>query len=383
MSAAAPAAPAVSLTSFKYVPNKLVSMHDGKHSTTKVGYAADMIPILTEFGLDPKRTEKVLKLTGSMIAGSAVTAALIKSFKPNDINIWVRTERFEQFHTIKDGVTLVDSEGCIFASATNGLRHHVLETLLTESGYSPDNDDLTVSYIVGLQSLPTIDSIRNYRKDDKKVNLLYTRMPLSKVLDDFDLSICCCWWQGDDIYTRFPMSLLRRELWLCDSHVCDLRDASTSERMRAYRFERIQKYIERGFTPTAATQHRMDNYLRTLKPTPSVALGAAAGAGAGAAAPKATDGVCTACKDTLMEVFHCLSDADAAHLDRKTTTDGVCSLCKMEVNRAPSDAPAALLEPKPVVAKKQVRAGAGAGASTDADVDMETHHPVCTCGCAE
>jgi hypothetical protein len=324
MSAAAPAP-----IRHTFLLNRLCSKQDmAAHAQPALlGGPRDMEHVLAEFGLDLRKTQVAVARTGAMIAGSAVTAALTKMFMPNDIDIWVRLEADERLAPIKDGVRILDHEQRAHNSATNCLRLSTLDALLTESGYKVDSTVSTDHYYRGMTA-SLIHDVTNYIKDGKRVQLISTKLPLSKMLDDFDLSICCCWWQGDDIFCRYPLSLLRREMWLCGDHVADLDMIKPSR--KAHRFRRIQKYIERGFTPSAALKVSVDNYLRTLKPKSAVA-GAGVGAGAGASAapaPKATDGVCTTCKVALMEVYHCLSDAGAAHLDRKTTTDGVCSLCK-------------------------------------------------------
>lgn len=283
MSAAAPP---------KVEPNRLVSFDETSASIKPaiIGYAADMKPILTDFDLDWEQAKKVLSLTGAMIAGSAVTSALTKTFRPNDIDIWVRLEGDLRSYTMKDGVEIHDVERYDLDKATNRLRIHTIETLLTENGYSIERSARSFHYYGGMAT-PIIHEIRNFCKDGKRVQLISTKYPLSKVLDDFDLDICCCWWQGGNIFCRYPIAFLRLEVSLCGSHKYDLED-SADKRTKAHRFERIQKYLERGIHLSPSLEHDVSAYLRMRKlrglaPAPAPAPAAAGGAGAGAGAAAA------------------------------------------------------------------------------------------------
>ena len=167
-----------------------------------------------------------------MLAGSSVLAALTGTFEPNDLDIWLRLE---------DTSKLLCEEDKHAAEKTNGLRLNTLHRFLLESEYQRDYRSRDAIAYMEMDHL--IHRIHNYtNKAGKKIQLISTKQRLSTVLNDFDLNICCCWWQGRSIYARHPMALLRREFELYSER---------QSKLTVHRLGRIDKYIGRGFKPSA------------------------------------------------------------------------------------------------------------------------------------
>jgi hypothetical protein len=186
-----------------------------------------MDAFLSSYGLGPTAVKNLLMEHDVLFSGSAALALYLQQqgiqgqdenekYIPNDIDLWI--------HVSKDIQP--------FLEYFLGCGYHLVRLWKQQDHY--------------LERLNHIRRIFTFQHTglEKKIQMITVDYPnlLNYIEDQFDLSACMTWWNGEEevFETMYPMLTDRREMFVRRSFLSAI-DGGRGE-------ERIQKYVQRGFT---------------------------------------------------------------------------------------------------------------------------------------
>lgn len=207
-----------------------------------------MESVLKSYNLNNEGFFTLMKSTGAIIAGSAALAALNNDFTPDDIDIWVHTDRFKNHSQKDEGLNKVqtgtDDNAFIFYTG-----HLAFELYFLNNGYKysqtvkPKNKEEILTENSGYSDGPmskVIKHIMRYENSDgKKVQVIHTCIPVLDAVKTFDLSICATWCEFKEykpkVYTYDPVNTLQKIMYPLRN------DFTERENIR------VAKYQSRGY----------------------------------------------------------------------------------------------------------------------------------------
>jgi hypothetical protein len=187
-----------------------------------------MESIFTSFGIPTEELRTVLNAVGGVVAGSAVLASVTGNFTPNDVDIWVYTDRG-------------DDEPSMFIrrASTLLMRYFMLSHGYEERERNPAATIKKEGYSEGrLKTM--VRKIQHFqKKDGKTIQVIHTKQPLTEVIKSFDISICQTWWSPKDnkVHSIYPNDILTKSFYFNGTDLPTAREV-----------ERIEKYKNRMFT---------------------------------------------------------------------------------------------------------------------------------------
>ena len=183
--------------------------------------------LASEFNItDVESFRKLLTKTGGVVAGSAVLAAKMGTFTPNDLDIWVRYNQNFMVQYADDGF---DTE-----SVTDVYTNELLKL-----GYKPAQTSFTAR---DYHSYKTIAKIHQYANDNGKIiQVIFTTIPPIPNIDTFDFDICQFYWNAETDTICGPAGLEGP-----DGKIQSFRYIKGS-RMDEKTKKRKEKYETRGF----------------------------------------------------------------------------------------------------------------------------------------
>jgi hypothetical protein len=203
-----------------------------------------MESFIRSYGIPFPDFQVLLQTTNSLVAGSAALSLYLQQngvepgFVPSDLDIWIEyTPHLVALH----GDRIQHGNESLFT------------TLMVQNNYylaakheatAPNND---------YRELHSITKILSFVKDGKTVQLIFLKEQDLRqyVCENFDLSVCMTWWNAfDNLFeTAWPNETLNKLMY-----------HSASGELNEREFQRMEKYLERGFQllerPCPAVGHR-------------------------------------------------------------------------------------------------------------------------------